>query len=143
MIFVLFLVDLEKPFLMLIQNHLRWVLDSWMCCVSLLVIVFMDRISNHSQCWRRVQYGRSGQQAIAFSEGDFLAPRLLALKHTCECFYAECEAAVVKISTFKSKPTVFSQKRVGCAIQVKGEALPLVEELIWDSKKEKKKRMRD
>ncbi|MDG2633017.1 hypothetical protein P7M35_24665, partial [Vibrio parahaemolyticus] len=60
-----------------------------------------------------------------------LAPSNSDLQLSLGRFAAECEAAVMRISTSKSEAMVLSRKRVDCPLQVGGEVLPQVEEFKY------------
>ncbi|KAK3538079.1 hypothetical protein QTP70_028636 [Hemibagrus guttatus] len=59
-----------------------------------------------------------------------LAPSSLT-QHALGRFAAECEAAVMRVSTSKSEAMVLDRKKVACTLQVGGEFLPQVEEFKY------------
>ncbi|KAK3548138.1 hypothetical protein QTP70_004870 [Hemibagrus guttatus] len=55
----------------------------------------------------------------------------LDLQHALGHFAAECKAARMRVSTFKSEAMVLDWKKVACTLQVGGEVLPQVEEFKY------------
>lgn len=72
----------------------------WTCLVSTCLCGFHGQDIKTQPC---IQYDKLEIKTLLFAEGVLLAPCQLDLRHTHECFAAECEAAVMKISTSKSK----------------------------------------
>ncbi|KAK3556526.1 hypothetical protein QTP70_009073 [Hemibagrus guttatus] len=91
-----------------------------------LFIVFMDRISRHSQGLEGVRFGDH-----RISQDVLLAPSSLDLQHALGRFAAECETAGMRVSTSKSEAMVLDRKKVACTLQVGGEVLPQVEEFKY------------
>ncbi|KAK3569880.1 hypothetical protein QTP86_006752 [Hemibagrus guttatus] len=97
-----------------------------------LFIVFMDRISRHSQGLEGVQFGDHRISSLIFADDVvLLASSGLDLQHALGRFAAECEAAGMKVSTSKSEAMVLDRKKVACTLQVGGEVLPQVEEFKY------------
>ncbi|KAK3557454.1 hypothetical protein QTP70_027739, partial [Hemibagrus guttatus] len=97
-----------------------------------LFIVFMDRISRHSQGLEGVQFGDHRISSLIFADDVvLLAPSSLDLQHALGHFAAECEAAQMRVSTSKSEAMVLNRKKVACTLQVGGEVLPQVEEFKY------------
>ncbi|KAK3562947.1 hypothetical protein QTP86_011691, partial [Hemibagrus guttatus] len=67
---------------------------------------------------------------IASYDVVLLAPSSLT-QHALGRFAAECEAAVMRVSTSKSEAMVLDRKKVACTLQVGGEFLPQVEEFKY------------
>ncbi|KAK3525741.1 hypothetical protein QTP70_007388 [Hemibagrus guttatus] len=68
---------------------------------------------------------------IASYDVVLLASSGLDLQHALGRFAAECEAAGMRVSTFKSEAMVLDWKKVACTLQVGGEVLPQVEEFKY------------
>ncbi|KAK3558055.1 hypothetical protein QTP86_006473 [Hemibagrus guttatus] len=97
-----------------------------------LFIVFMDRISRRSQGLEGVRFGDHRISSLIFADDVvLLASSGLDLQHTLGRFAAECEAAGMRDSTFKSQAMVLDRKKVACTLQVGGEVLPQVEEFKY------------
>ncbi|KAK3540202.1 hypothetical protein QTP70_028393 [Hemibagrus guttatus] len=97
-----------------------------------LFIVFMDRISRHSQGLEGVRFGDHRISSLIFADDVvLLASSSLDLQHALGRFAAECEAAGMRISTSKSEAMVLDRKKVACTLQVGGEVLPQVEEFKY------------
>ncbi|KAK3565413.1 hypothetical protein QTP86_008018 [Hemibagrus guttatus] len=97
-----------------------------------LFIVFMDRISRHSQGLEEVRFGDHRISSLIFADDVvLLAPSSLDLQHALGRFAAECEAAGMRVSTSKSEAMVLDRKKVACTLQVGGEVLPQVEEFKY------------
>ncbi|KAK3510314.1 hypothetical protein QTP70_001363 [Hemibagrus guttatus] len=103
------------------------------CPLSLvLFIVFMDRISRCSQQPEGVRFGDHRISSLIFADDVvLLAPSSLDLQHALGHFTAECEAAGMRVSTYKSEAMVLNRKKVACTLQVGGEVLPQVEEFKY------------
>ncbi|KAK3529557.1 hypothetical protein QTP70_031980, partial [Hemibagrus guttatus] len=103
------------------------------CPLSLvLFIVFMDRISRHSQGLEGVRFGDHRISSLIFADDVvLLAPSSLDLQHALGHFAAECEATGMRVSTSKSKAMVLNRKKVACTLQVGKEVLPQVEEFKY------------
>ncbi|KAK3553773.1 hypothetical protein QTP70_009299 [Hemibagrus guttatus] len=72
-----------------------------------LFIVFMDRISRHSQGLEGVQFGDHRISSLIFADDVvLLAPSSLDLQHALGHFAAECEAAGMRVSTSKSEAMI-------------------------------------
>ncbi|KAK3529470.1 hypothetical protein QTP70_031162 [Hemibagrus guttatus] len=83
-----------------------------------LFIVFMDRISRHSQGLEGVQFGDHRISSLIFADDVVLmAPSSLDLQHALGCFAAECEAAGMRVSTSKLEAMVLDRKKVACTLQ--------------------------
>ncbi|KAK3569195.1 hypothetical protein QTP86_026474, partial [Hemibagrus guttatus] len=97
-----------------------------------LFIVFMDRISRHSQGLEGIWFGDHRISSLIFADDVvLLAPSSLDLQHALGRFAAECEAAGMRVSTSKSEAMVLDRKKVACTLQVGGELLPQVEEFKY------------
>ncbi|KAI3366683.1 hypothetical protein L3Q82_009358 [Scortum barcoo] len=97
-----------------------------------LFIIFMDRISRHSQGPEGVRFGNHRISSLLFADDVVLkASSGQDLQHVLERFAAECEAAGMRISTSKSEAMVLDRKRVVCPLRVGGEVLPQVEEFKY------------
>ncbi|KAK3538499.1 hypothetical protein QTP86_006187 [Hemibagrus guttatus] len=97
-----------------------------------LFIVFMDRISRHSQGLEGVRFGDHRISSLIFADDVvLLASSGLDLQHALGRFAAECEAAGMRVSTSKSEAMVLDRKKVACTLQVGGEVLPQVEEFKY------------
>ena len=97
-----------------------------------LFIIFMDRISRHSQGPEGVWYGSRWISSLLFADDVvLLAPLSQDLQHVLGWFAAKREAAGMKISTSKSEAMALDWKKVACSLQVGGELLPQVEELKY------------
>ncbi|KAK3510626.1 hypothetical protein QTP70_011883 [Hemibagrus guttatus] len=97
-----------------------------------LFIVFMDRISRHSQGLEGVWFGDHRISSLIFADDVvLLAPSSLDLQHVLGHFAAECEAAGMRVSTSKLEAMVLDRKKVACTLQVEGEVLPQVEEFKY------------
>ncbi|MDF4405451.1 reverse transcriptase domain-containing protein, partial [Vibrio parahaemolyticus] len=97
-----------------------------------LFITFMDRISRRSRVVEGVRFGDGRISSLLFADDVvLLAPSNSDLQLLLGQFAAECEAAVMRISTSKSEAMVLSRKRVDCPLQVRGEVLPQVEEFKY------------
>ncbi|KAK3543834.1 hypothetical protein QTP70_030081 [Hemibagrus guttatus] len=97
-----------------------------------LFIVFMHRISRHSQGLEGVQFGDHRIPSLIFADDVvLLAPSRLDLQYALGRFAAECEAAGMRVSTSKSEAMVLDRKKVACTLQVGGEVLPQVEEFKY------------
>ncbi|KAK3538621.1 hypothetical protein QTP86_008833 [Hemibagrus guttatus] len=103
------------------------------CPLSLvLFIVFMDRISRHSQGLEGVRFGDHRISSLIFADDVvLLASSGLDLLHALGHFAAECEAAGMRVSTSKSEAMVLDRKKVTCTLQVEGEVLPQVEKFKY------------
>ncbi|KAK3546351.1 hypothetical protein QTP70_025761, partial [Hemibagrus guttatus] len=130
----MFFVDLEKAFDLVPHDILWEVLWEYGGCPlsPVLFIVFMDRISRHSQGLEGVQFGDHRISLLIFADDVvLLASSNLDLQHALGCFAAECEAAGMRVSTSKSEAMVLDRKKVACTLQVGGEVLPQVEEFKY------------
>ncbi|KAK3564038.1 hypothetical protein QTP86_006949 [Hemibagrus guttatus] len=97
-----------------------------------LFIVFMDRISRHSQGLEGVRFGDHRISSLIFADDVvLLASSGLDLQHALGRFAAECEAAGMRVSTSKFEAMVLDRKKVACTLQVGGEVLPQVEEFKY------------
>ncbi|KAK3520789.1 hypothetical protein QTP70_032366 [Hemibagrus guttatus] len=97
-----------------------------------LFIVFMDRISRHSQRLEGVRFRDHRISSLIFADDVvLLAPTSLDLQHALGCFAAECEAAGMRVSTSKLEAMVLDRKKVACTLQIGGEVLPQVEEFKY------------
>ncbi|KAK3529893.1 hypothetical protein QTP86_007211 [Hemibagrus guttatus] len=97
-----------------------------------LFIVFMDRISRHSQGLEGVWFGDHRISSLIFADDVvLLAPSSLDLQHVLGHFAADCEAAGMRVSTSKLEAMVLDRKKVACTLQVEGEVLPQVEEFKY------------
>ncbi|KAK3571151.1 hypothetical protein QTP86_003367 [Hemibagrus guttatus] len=97
-----------------------------------LFIVFMDRISRHSQGLEGIRFGDHRISSLIFADDVvLLAPSGLDLQHALGRFAAECEAAGMRVSTSKSEAMVLDRKKVACTLQVGGELFPQVEEFKY------------
>ena len=91
----------------------------------ILFIIFMDRISRHSQGVQGVRFCDLRIGSLLFADDVvLLASSDRDLQLSLDRFAAECEAAGMRISTSKSKSMVLNWKRVECT----DEILPQVEE---------------
>ncbi|KAK3575585.1 hypothetical protein QTP86_030518 [Hemibagrus guttatus] len=92
-----------------------------------LFIVLMDRISRRSQGLEGVRFGDHRISSLIFADDVvLLAPSSLDLQHALGRFAAECEAAGMRVSIYKSEAMVLDRKKVACTLQVGGEVLPHV-----------------
>uniref|UniRef100_A0A3B3S8K7 Reverse transcriptase domain-containing protein n=1 Tax=Paramormyrops kingsleyae TaxID=1676925 RepID=A0A3B3S8K7_9TELE len=99
---------------------------------SILFIIFMDRISRHSQGVEGVQFGGIRIASLLFADDVvLLASSAGDLQRALGRFAAKCEAAGMRISTSKSETMVLSRKRVDCPLQVREDVLPQVEEFKY------------
>ncbi len=97
-----------------------------------LFIIFMDIIFRRSQGPEGVWFGDHTISSLLFADDVvLLAPSDQELRHALGRFAAECEAAGMRISTFKSKAMVLRLIKVACPLQVGGEFLPQVEEFKY------------
>ncbi|KAK3521399.1 hypothetical protein QTP70_004353 [Hemibagrus guttatus] len=97
-----------------------------------LFIVFMDRISRHSQGLEGVRFGDHRISSLIFADDVvLLAPSSLDLQHALGCFAAECDVAGMRVSTSKLAAMVLNRKKVACTLQVGGKVLPQVEEFKY------------
>ncbi|KAK3558133.1 hypothetical protein QTP86_009867 [Hemibagrus guttatus] len=96
-----------------------------------LFIVFMDRISRHSQGLEGVRFGDHRISLLIFADDVLLAPSSLDLQHALGHFAAKCEAAGMRVSTSKSEAMVLDRKKVACTLQVGGEVHPQMEEFKY------------
>ncbi|KAK3553040.1 hypothetical protein QTP86_031194 [Hemibagrus guttatus] len=97
-----------------------------------LFIVFMDRISRHSQRLEGVRFRDHRISSLIFADDVvLLAPTSLDLQHALGRFAAECEAAGMRVSTSKLEAMVLDRKKVACTLQIGGEVLPQVEEFKY------------
>jgi len=102
--------------------------------LTVLFIIFMDKISRCSQGPEGVRFGDHAISSLLFVDDVVvLAPSHQNIQHALGWFAAECEVAGIKISTSKSEAMVLSGllKRVACSLQVGGEILPQVEEFKY------------
>ena len=98
----------------------------------ILFIIFMDRISRHSQDVEGVRFGDLRIGSLLFADDVvLLASSDRDLQLSLDRFAAECEAAGMRISTSKSESMVLNRKRVECTLRVGGEILPQVEEFKY------------
>ncbi|KAK0135736.1 Craniofacial development protein 2 [Merluccius polli] len=98
----------------------------------ILFIIFMDRISRHSQGVEGVRFGDLRIGSLLFADDVvLLASSDRDLQLSLGRFAAECEAAGMRISTSKSESMVLNRKRVECTLRVGDEILPQVEEFKY------------
>ena len=98
----------------------------------ILFIIFMDRISRHSQGVEGVRFGDLRIRSLLFADDVvLLASSDRDLQLSLDQFAAECEAAGMRISTSKSESMVLNRKRVECTLRVGDEILPQVEEFKY------------
>ena len=98
----------------------------------ILFIIFMDRISRHSQGIEGVRFGDLRIGSLLFADDVvLLASSDRDLQLSLDRFAAECEAAGMRISTSKSESMVLNRKRVECTLRVGDEILPQVEEFKY------------
>ncbi|KAK0134946.1 LINE-1 reverse transcriptase [Merluccius polli] len=98
----------------------------------ILFIIFMDRISRHSQGVEGVRFGDLRIGSLLFADDVVLmASSDRDLQLSLDRFAAECEAAGMRISTSKSESLVLNRKRVECTLRVGDEILPQVEEFKY------------
>ncbi|KAK0155726.1 Retrovirus-related Pol polyprotein from type-1 retrotransposable element R2 [Merluccius polli] len=98
----------------------------------ILFIIFMDRISRHSQGVEGVRFGDLRIGSLLFADDVVLmASSDRDLQLSLDRFTAECEAAGMRISTSKSESMVLNWKRVECTLRVGDEILPQVEEFKY------------
>ena len=98
----------------------------------ILFIIFMDRISRHSQGVEGVRFGDLRIGSLLFADDVvLLASSDCDLQLLLDQFAAECEAARMRISTSKSESMVLNRKRVECTLRVGDEILPQVEEFKY------------
>ncbi|KAK0152855.1 LINE-1 reverse transcriptase [Merluccius polli] len=98
----------------------------------ILFIIFMDRISRHSQGVEGVRFGDLRIGSLLFADDVvLLASSDRDLQLSLDRFAAECEAAGMRISTSKSESMVLNRKRVECTLRVGDEILPQVEEFKY------------
>ena len=91
----------------------------------ILFIIFMDRISRHSQGIEGVRFGDLRIGSLLFADDVvLLASSDRDLQLSLDRFTAECEAAGMRISTSKSESMVLNRKRVECTLRVGDEILP-------------------
>ncbi|KAK3509336.1 hypothetical protein QTP70_029059 [Hemibagrus guttatus] len=107
-----------------------------MCFVDLekttSLVAFCGRISRRSQGLEGVRFVDHRISLLIFVvDVVLLAPSSLDLQHALGRFAAECEAAGMRVSTFKSEAMVLDRKKVACTLQVGGELLPQVEEFKY------------
>ncbi|KAK0139279.1 LINE-1 reverse transcriptase [Merluccius polli] len=99
---------------------------------QILFIIFMDRISRHSQGVEGVRFGDLRIGSLLFADDVvLLASSDRDLRLSLDRFAAECEAAGMSISTSKSEAMVLNRKRVECTLRVGDEILPQVEEFKY------------
>uniref|UniRef100_A0A669EEJ8 Reverse transcriptase domain-containing protein n=1 Tax=Oreochromis niloticus TaxID=8128 RepID=A0A669EEJ8_ORENI len=103
------------------------------CPLSLILfIIFMDRISRHSQVAEGFHFGGLRISSLLFADDAvLLASSGDGLQLALERFACECEAAGMRISTSKSEAMVLRRKRVECPLRVGDEFLPQVEEFKY------------
>ena len=92
---------------------------------AILFIIFMDRISRHSQGVEGVRFGDLRIGLLLFVDDVVL---LASSDCDLQLSLDRCEAAGMRISTSKSKSMVLNRKRVECTLRVGDEILPQVEE---------------
>uniref|UniRef100_A0A3P8SLN3 Reverse transcriptase domain-containing protein n=1 Tax=Amphiprion percula TaxID=161767 RepID=A0A3P8SLN3_AMPPE len=98
----------------------------------ILFIIFMDRISRHSQGVEGVRFGDLRIPSLLFADDVvLLASSCQDLQLSLDRFAAECEAVGMRISTSKSESMVLSRKRVECTLRVRDEVLPQLEEFKY------------
>ncbi|KAK0133440.1 LINE-1 reverse transcriptase [Merluccius polli] len=98
----------------------------------ILFIIFMDRISRHSQGVEGVRFGDLRIGSLLFADDVVLmASSDRDLQLSLDRFAAECEAVGMRISTSKSESMVLNRKRVECTLRVGDEILPQVEEFKY------------
>ena len=98
----------------------------------ILFIIFMDRISRHSQGVEGVRFGDHRIGSLLFADDVvLLASSDRDLQLSLGRFAPEFEAARMRISTSKSKSMVLNRKRVECTLRVGDEFLPQVEEFKY------------
>uniref|UniRef100_A0A8C6MCM8 Reverse transcriptase domain-containing protein n=1 Tax=Nothobranchius furzeri TaxID=105023 RepID=A0A8C6MCM8_NOTFU len=98
----------------------------------ILFITFMDRISRCSQCVGGICFGGLRIRSLLFADDVvLLTSSERDLQLSLERFTAECEAAVMRISSSKSETMVLIRKWVECLLRVRDEVLPQVEEFKY------------
>ena len=97
-----------------------------------LFIIFMDRISRHSQVVEGVKFGGLRILSLLFADDVILlASANSDLRVSLERVAAECEAAGMRSSPTKTEAMVLGRKRLDCPLQVGRELLPEVEEFKY------------
>uniref|UniRef100_A0A669C5T3 Reverse transcriptase domain-containing protein n=1 Tax=Oreochromis niloticus TaxID=8128 RepID=A0A669C5T3_ORENI len=91
----------------------------------ILFIIFMDRISRHSQVVEGLHFGGLRISSLLFTDDVVL------LASSGDGLLLALEAVGMRINTPKSEAMVLSRKRVECPLRVRDETLPQVEEFKY------------
>lgn len=97
--------------------------------LQILIITFIDRVTQHSLVAEGVRFGDFRILSLLFADDVvLLVPSSDDLWLELDRFTAEWEAAGMQIGTFKSEAMVLSQKRVHCPLRVREEVLLVLTE---------------